>query len=615
MVRIMRILVALSAFCLFAQSGDDAVSQLLRDARLSAKAGDASGRTRAGVLYRQALALLDGKDAEAVRVFFELGDLASARGELAESKSWFERALVGYKNAGNAAGQAATLNQLGSTLLTLGQIDGATEQYAAARRIWEIAGNRRGVAQTHSNEALAMRHAGQLQRALDSNRRALALARAVPDEALETTILHNTAEVLVDIGQHDEALTAGEAALRLHRRVGPVGGEIHTMIHLAEAWAGKGNIAEARKQLAAAEVRAKKEGTILLRGYILRETARVYAKMGRAKEVAARLEEALALVPLNGFPRMEAEIRLRLGQAARASGRIEYAQRQWTRSLELSRQIENPLLQAEALAALAGVDRDAGRLEQAAGKSDAATVLVESQRSKLAGAAERASYMAVRRELYSIAAGIHVRQGRFEAAFEISERAHARSLLELITQSAAAKPGVAGELQAGLDADATVLEYLVGEDESVVFAVDREKIRAVRLPRRAEIETAVRRAREAMAVPGLRGFLRLVEASTACYRMLIAPVGGLPRNKTRLIVVPDGPLNALPFEALTAASAAAFAELPFVVRTHSVSYAPSLSVYAGLRRGAVEGGPALAALARAEASHGLPALPRVEAEV
>lgn len=616
---------ALPANLVFAQNNGDDVAGLLREARESGRGGDAAGRSRAAQLYRQALVLLEGNRVETARVSLEMGDLSTAEGHLDVGRSWFERALADYQVAGNLPGQAAALNSLGSTVLTLGRIDEALSFYARARGIWEAAGNRRGVAQTHSNEALAMRHAGELRRALDSNRVAIELARAARDEVLEATTLHNTAEVLVDIGEYEEALRVGELALRLHRRVGPVGGEIHTMIHLAEASVGKGDIAQARKYLDTAEARAQQQGANLMQAYILRESARVHASFGRATEAVTRYERALGLLPTQGFPRMEAEIRLRLGQAARALGRAEQAWREWIRSMELARQIENPLLEAEAQAALAGADRDAGRLEQAAERAEAATFLVEAQRTKLSNAAQRASYTAVRRELYSVTAGIHMRLGRVAAAFDVSERAHARALLDLLTHPAQrlaagmeGSPGTAAGLGPGLDADTLVIEYLLGEDESFAFTLDHKSLRAFRLPRRAVIEDAVRQARSAMAEPGLRGLGRFVEASTACYRMLIGVTGGLPRAKSRLIVIPDGILHALPFEALVAREAPSYRELRYVVKTHTVSYAPSLSVLAGLRGPATgagtAGGMALAALALSAAMPGLGALPYAEPE-
>jgi CHAT domain-containing protein len=611
---------AVAAASLLAQTGRDA-AELLRMADEKKRADQVSARDRATKLYREALLLLRDDAAGTARVSMELGSLAAARGDLLESRTWFEKAVAAYRTAGLPEGEASALNQLGSSLLTLGQIDAAMDLYSQARQVWNRTGNPRGVAQTHANEALAMRHAGEPQRSLESNRKATELSRAAGDERGEALALHNTAEVLVDIGDFDEALRIAELALRLHRRVGPVGGEIHTMIHLAEAWFGKGDLARARSYLDAAVARARHAGAPLMEAYILRETARVHAAMNQTAQAAARYEQALGLLPADGFPRMEAEIRLRLGQVRRSLGRTDQAAVEWTRALALSREVGNSLLEAETLAGLASLDRDAGRLQQATDAAALATNLIEGQRAKLASAAQRATYMAVRRELYSVEAGILLRQQRLDAAFEVSERAHARALLDLVSlpgQGVVAgvqvTPSSLERLRSGMDDDTLVLEYLLGDTESFVFVLDRRSLRAVRLPPRAGIEEAVRSMRAAMAQPGLRAFARFVVASTACHRILIKPIGDLPSGKTRLIVAPDGILHTLPFEALASGPAQSFAELPYLLKSHAVSYTPSLAVLTRPRPEAPAGGLDLVAIARTKAAPGLAALPHAERE-
>ena len=55
---------------------------------------------------------------------------------------------------------------------------------------------------------------------------------------------------------------------------------------------------------------------------------------------------------------------------------------------------------------------------------------------------------------------------------------------------------------------------------------------------------------------------------------LIKAIGVLPPGKKRLIVAPDGILHTLPFEALASGPAQSFAELPYLLKSHAVSYIP-----------------------------------------
>ena len=62
------------------------------------------------------------------------------------------------------------------------------------------------------------------------------------------------------------------------------------------------------------------------------------------------------------------------------------------------------------------------------------------------------------------------------------------------------------------------------------------------------------------------------------YQMLFYPLGDLP---PRVIILPDGILNYVPFDALLfgqPADGTAWKKMPFCVKTHSISYAPSASI-------------------------------------
>jgi CHAT domain-containing protein len=94
----------------------------------------------------------------------------------------------------------------------------------------------------------------------------------------------------------------------------------------------------------------------------------------------------------------------------------------------------------------------------------------------------------------------------------------------------------------------------------------------------------------------LREFRRAITARDASYvqpaqdlyQILLAPVEGRTKGKD-LIIIPDGPLSLVPFEALLkrrpSRPADAGGALPYVLRDHAVSYAYSATVHLqGLRR-------------------------------
>lgn len=127
-----------------------------------------------------------------------------------------------------------------------------------------------------------------------------------------------------------------------------------------------------------------------------------------------------------------------------------------------------------------------------------------------------------------------------------------------------------------LDDRTAILEYLLGETKSVLFCISRDSFHLVELPAAAELEDA------------LTGFLSFLEdpsipvakglpAAQRLYQILLAPVEALlPARADRLIIVPDGILFRLPFEAL-ALPAPKTADPAYLNDRFTVSYAPSAS--------------------------------------
>jgi CHAT domain-containing protein len=75
-----------------------------------------------------------------------------------------------------------------------------------------------------------------------------------------------------------------------------------------------------------------------------------------------------------------------------------------------------------------------------------------------------------------------------------------------------------------------------------------------------------------------------VAASNALYQAAVAPAASLIAEK-RLLLVPDGALNYVPFEVLVkTAEGSDFASLTYLVKSNEIAYAPSASVVAAIRQ-------------------------------
>jgi CHAT domain-containing protein len=144
---------------------------------------------------------------------------------------------------------------------------------------------------------------------------------------------------------------------------------------------------------------------------------------------------------------------------------------------------------------------------------------------------------------------------------------------ELRTLRGEAPALTAAELPALVDGETAFLAYTVARDgpgrllvlTRAGAAVD---LRAYPLPDERTIGDAVRAFRLTLAERDLTAASR----ARALYDLLVAPAAAQIGPRRKLVVVPDGPLWELPFQALMPRAGR------YLVEDHAVSYAPSLTV-------------------------------------
>ncbi|MDQ3586448.1 MAG: CHAT domain-containing protein [Acidobacteriota bacterium] len=166
-----------------------------------------------------------------------------------------------------------------------------------------------------------------------------------------------------------------------------------------------------------------------------------------------------------------------------------------------------------------------------------------------------------------------------------------------------------------LDDQTVLLEYSLGNENSYLWAVTNKGVAIHRLPARAAIQEqaaalrdqivpqSLRRSIVELAGSPVRGLAddrglgvasgaasgggdggTFAGVSHTLYQTTIAPAAALIKDK-RLLVVADGALNYIPFEALvTTAGGTDYSALPYLINANEIVYAPSASVVAAIRQ-------------------------------
>ena len=157
-----------------------------------------------------------------------------------------------------------------------------------------------------------------------------------------------------------------------------------------------------------------------------------------------------------------------------------------------------------------------------------------------------------------------------------------------------------------LDDNTVLFEYALGNDASYLFAATRAGMSVFKLPAKSQFTEAATAFREQMIPASLarsivstnvpeqqRGLglsqaapeevAQFAGASNALYKLAVEPAAALIGDK-RLLIVADGALNYVPFEAFVKTkSGADYASLDYLIKSNEIAYAPSASVVAAIR--------------------------------
>ncbi|MFN2531725.1 MAG: CHAT domain-containing protein [Pyrinomonadaceae bacterium] len=159
-----------------------------------------------------------------------------------------------------------------------------------------------------------------------------------------------------------------------------------------------------------------------------------------------------------------------------------------------------------------------------------------------------------------------------------------------------------------VDEHTVALEYSLQPDASYLWVVSNKAANLYKIPGRSTVEQLTSDLRSQLipsrlqrrivgidvAADQARGLgiaatapedaAKFITASNALYKAVLEPAASLFTDK-RLLVIADGALNYVPFEALLKTTDAGdFASLPYLVKSNEIIYSPSASVVAAIRQ-------------------------------
>lgn len=629
---------------------------------------------------------LAGSRTDEARALFISGEANYGLGDLKKTLELDQQALIILREFHDYRGQAEVLLNLGYAYSSLSRTEESRQSYQEAVRLTGLVQDPRLEARSLRALATFQARLGEYQQALDLFQKSLKRLNSIDDRLTKATVLGGMAFTYKNLGELQKALEYINQSIVLFQEIGNTWGEAEAQMDAGRISFSLGKGQEALTSYERALTLFRQLGMTRLQAQTLRDMGVVYDSWNNRDEALKHYNHSLRLTRPGQDQRYQAYTLNYIGRVYEASGAKSKAIDHYRRALLLNRVAEDPAGEALTLFNLAHVQRDMNLLDDARAQIETGLKISESLRSKVASQNVRASLVASTHQYFELHADILMRlhfsrpnEGFAAAAFEASEKARARSLLELLrearadirqgvdvslltqerrvgqelstkaerhaelilsgqkeealqvarevdrltseyeeieTQIRSTSPRYAAltqpepltlkEIQRQvLDDDSLLLEYMLGDERSYVWAVTRHEIAAFELPGREQIEDQARGFHKLLTanqpVPGetiaqnqervKEANAQLPEAAASFSRVVLEPVLARLGSK-RLLIVADGALQYIPFQALVVPATAGnfsageqtggnpIAELVPLIRDHEIVNEPSASTLA-----------------------------------
>ena len=581
----------------------------------------AKGELKAGLAcYERALPVLREVKAEslAASALINVGRVYDIFGEPDPALDRYREARERMRAVGDRTGEARTLNFIGLLHQELGDSQEALADFGAAMDTFRALDNRRWLAFGLHNTGVVYQGLGEWARAASAYEEALRLRREIGDKAEEAATLSNLGRVYSSLGRAREALECYQRALALRRETGDRWGEGVALTQIGRSSLALGETAPALAEFTQAIDLLHAVGSRSDETEALRARGETYLRAGQPAKALESLTEALRLARAAGNRGREVDAEYGIARVERALGHLAEARAHAGAALDLIESLRARIVGADLRASFSALRHQAYEL--------ALDLLMESHRAEPAAGWDRAALETAERSrartLIALLteAGVDVRQGvdpallerrtsllrRLSAKTERALREHPkgadeRSALEeerlavlrdldgveaeirerspgfaALTQP---RPLSAAGIQALLEPDTLLLSYSLGEERSYLWAVTSSRIESFELPGRARVETLARKVHEELSRFDVESRRQETEDAAALGRLLLGPVAGRLAGK-RLVVVPDGALEYVPFGALPSPEALSAP----LIEGHEIADLPSASALAVQRR-------------------------------
>jgi CHAT domain-containing protein/Tfp pilus assembly protein PilF len=456
-----------------------------------------------------------------------------SQGDYDLALSYAQQSLQIKEKVGNPREIANTIMNIGSVNQSMGNAALARESFEKALKLKEAAADKEGVALVLKAEGQLLREQGNYVEALERDQASLKISEAIGHKSVFSQTLVEMARIYCTQKDYTRALESGQRASAIAREIGATATLSQALDVSGLALAGLGRAEEARSTLVAAigaveELRGQAAGAEEERASFFAQQLAPYRHMVELLVSQHKAEEALGVAE-------QAKARVLLD--VMRSGRVRIDKAMTPVENEEEHKLVNRLafLNVQLSAEKAKSPANAARLTQLNADLDQT----------------RLEYRGFQTALYAAHPELQV------------ERGDSRPIS--LAQTAALLP----------DPGTALLEFVVTDEAAYLFVTTKGTNAGS--PRLTAYTLTVTAKELAARVDGFRKQLATRDpdygkSAHELYRLLLRTARAALAGKTRIVIVPDGPLWELPFQALQPIAG------HHLLEDTAISYAQSLTV-------------------------------------
>jgi CHAT domain-containing protein len=345
--------------------------------------------------------------------------------------------LAKFRAAGDRAGEADALNRLGLVQVVLGETEAALKSYGEALKIDRSLGDPKTEADVLANMARAYSVMGKMEDALELFEQELALRQKLGQDGDEGYCLVNIGRIYASLGDSQNAIDFFTRGLPLLEAGGLQLQAAGALLDLGRALDRTGRTEEGLSTIEQSLRQQRRLRNPTGEAVALGDLGSIHYRLGHKAEARRDYVLEVRILRQAGDRIRESMALPKLGRLQEETGDLRGAVLSYSRVLQLSEESGNREYQGLAWMGLARVRRRLGDLTGARQAAENALDRFDALRREPSSRELRASFLAIKQSYYEFHIDLLMELGQQAQAFEVSEQARARSLLDALAQTRA----------------------------------------------------------------------------------------------------------------------------------------------------------------------------------